>query len=144
VRRVAAAINRLGFGNSAVGHVKSLHPQRLLFTRDFAHNDVMKPIQVYLASDPVNAEIAKDFLGSFGIVAHVRSQYLWGGMGQLPVDVYPSVWVDDGADYDRACELIQRFETGAIGGRPWDCPQCGERLGGPFDECWRCGTPRPE
>ena len=104
----------------------------------------MKAAQVYLAPDPVNAEIAKDYLGSYGIAAHVRGQYLWGGIGQLPVDVYPTVWVDDGADYERARALISRFESGATGGRPWDCPNCGERLAGPFDACWKCGTPRPD
>lgn len=103
----------------------------------------MKAAQVYLASNPVNAEIAKDFLGSHGIAAHVRSQYLWGGMGELPADVYPSVWVNNGDDYERARELIGRFESGAIGGHPWDCPNCGERLAGQFDACWNCGTPRP-
>lgn len=104
----------------------------------------MQALQVYLAADPVNAEIAKDYLGSYGIAAHVRSQYLWGGMGQLPADVYPSVWVEDGHDYARACDLIRRFESGAVDGRPWDCPNCGERLAGPFDACWNCGTLRPD
>src|SRR5699024_9973439 len=115
----------------------------LLSARPFSHNGGMKAMQVYLAADPDNAEIAKDYLGTFGIAAHVRSQHLWGGMGQLPVDLYPSVWVDDGRDYDRACSLIQRFESGALGGRPWSCPHCGERLAGQFDTCWKCGTPRP-
>lgn len=103
----------------------------------------MKALQVHLASDPANAEIAKDYLGSYGIAAHVRSQYLWGGM--LPANVSPSVWVDDGEDYERAFALIRDFESGATGGsRPWDCPQCGERLASQFDTCWNCGTPHPE
>ncbi|HLQ86686.1 MAG TPA: DUF2007 domain-containing protein [Salinisphaeraceae bacterium] len=104
----------------------------------------MKAQEVYLAADPVNAEIAKDYLQSFGIEAHVRSQYLWGGMGELPANVYPTVWVNDSSNYARACDLIRRFESGAVGGRPWDCPHCGERLAGPFDTCWNCGTQRPE
>lgn len=104
----------------------------------------MKAVQVYLAADPVNAEIAKDYLGSYGIKAHVKNYYLWGGMGQLPADVYPSVWVNDDTDYERAKDLIRRFESGATGGRPWDCPKCGERLPGPFDACWNCGTLRPD
>lgn len=104
----------------------------------------MTAAQVYLAPDPVNAEIAKDYLGSYGISAHVRGQYLWGGIGQLPPDVYPTVWVDDDDDFERARDLIHNFESDAIRGRPWECPECGERLAGPFDTCWNCGTQRPD
>ena len=43
----------------------------------------MSAREVYLAADPVNAEIAKDVLVNHGIAAHVRSQHLWGGMGEL-------------------------------------------------------------
>lgn len=101
--------------------------------------------EVYLASDPVNAEIAKDMLASHGIAAHVRSQYLWGGMGELPANVYPSVWVDDAHHYQAARELIEAFERGPVHrGRPWDCPNCGERLDAQFDRCWNCQTLRPD
>ncbi len=103
----------------------------------------MKARQVYLAADPVNAEIAKDYLGGHGIAAHVRNQYLWGGMGELAANVYPSVWVDNERDYDAARDLIGRSESGAAGGRPWDCPRCGERLAGQFEACWNCGALRP-
>lgn len=101
--------------------------------------------QVYLAADPINAEIAKDMLAGHGIEAHVRNQYLWGGMGDLPANVYPSVWVDDPADYAAARALIREFERGPIErGRSWRCPTCGEVLGAQFDLCWNCQTARPE
>ena len=49
--------------------------------------------QVYLAPDPINAEIVKDLLVDHGHEAYVRRAYLWGGVGELPANVYPSVWV---------------------------------------------------
>lgn len=104
----------------------------------------LNPRKVYIASDPVNAEIVKDYLAGRGVPAQVRDQYLWGGMGQLPANVYPTVWVDDGDDYNAARELIAAFEANATGGRPWRCGRCGEDLPGQFDTCWRCGAPRPE
>jgi hypothetical protein len=104
----------------------------------------MSAREVYLAADPVNAEIAKDVLVNHGIGAHVRNQYLWGGMGDLPANVYPSVWVDEADDYDAARALIRDFERGALNdGRPWQCPACGEYLDAQFQQCWNCETLKP-
>lgn len=104
----------------------------------------MSAREVYLAADPVNAEIAKDLLAGHGIPAHVRNQYLWGGMGDLAANVYPSVWVDDDVHFDAARELIRRFEAGPlVDGRPWQCPECGEYLDAQFDICWNCGSLKP-
>jgi len=25
----------------------------------------------------------------------------------------------------------------------WECPKCGEQIGGRFTSCWECGTERP-
>lgn len=100
--------------------------------------------EVYIAADPVNAEIAKDMLASHGIAAHVRRQHLWGGMGQLPANVYPGVWINDGDDYDVARRLIESFERGPMtNAAAWTCPTCGERLDGQFTTCWNCQTARP-
>lgn len=99
--------------------------------------------QVYTAPDPVNAEIVKDFLESHGVAAEVHGYYLWGGMGQLPVDAYPTVWVRNADDRAEARELVKQFEAGATRrGTPWLCPRCGEQLEPQFDTCWRCGAAR--
>ena len=104
----------------------------------------MSAREVYLAADPVNAEIAKDVLVNHGIGAHVRNQYLWGGMGDLPANVYPSVWVDEADDYDAARALIRDCERGALNdGRPWQCSACGEYLDAQFQQCWNCETLKP-
>ncbi|MDN5938341.1 MAG: DUF2007 domain-containing protein [Salinisphaera sp.] len=101
--------------------------------------------QVYIASDPANAQIVKDYLGSYGIHAQMRGYYLWGGMGELPANVYPTLWVADDAQVARARRLVARLEAGATADRPpWQCDQCGESLAGQFDACWRCGAQRDD
>lgn len=104
----------------------------------------MSTQEVYLAADPVNAEIVKDLLVERGIAAHVRNQYLWGGMGELPANLYPQVWIEDPADYERARQIVVAFEKGPIeSGRAWLCPGCGETVEGQFNACWHCQHPRP-
>lgn len=99
--------------------------------------------EVYQASDPVNAEIVKDYLQGYGIESHVRGATLWGGRGELPADCYPSVWVSQPADFERARLLILQFEAGHTRATAWQCANCGERLSGLFTACWNCGGERP-
>ncbi len=103
----------------------------------------MAASKVYTASDPVNAEIVKDYLGSHGIDAEVRDHYLWGGIGDLPANVYPSVWIHQAEEHTTARRLIADFEAGNTRTGPdWRCPGCGETLAGQFTSCWRCGDVR--
>lgn len=99
--------------------------------------------EVYLASDPVNAEIIKDYLESHGITAHVRGANLWGGRGDLPADCYPRVWVNHAGDFTRARELMRQFEAGPSQLAPWQCRGCSEWLDGQFTACWNCGEEHP-
>lgn len=104
----------------------------------------MSAREIYLAADPVNAEIVKDMLMDRGIDAHVRRQHLWGGMGELPANVYPQVWIDDAADFARARAIVTAFEHGPVEtGQAWRCPGCGETVEGQFNACWHCQHPRP-
>lgn len=103
----------------------------------------MDASKVYIASDPVNAEIVKDFLQSYGISAEVRDQYLWGGMGQLPANIYPTVWIHRPERFPDARKLIADFETGNTHAGPdWRCASCDEALPGQFTACWNCGATR--
>jgi hypothetical protein len=100
--------------------------------------------EVYLAADPVNAEIVKDYLQGHGIGAIVRGAHLWSGQGELPANAYPGVWVLDDADAARAGRLLAEFENGRSRQPSWRCPNCDERLAGQFTACWQCGHERPE
>lgn len=104
----------------------------------------MRGFKVYEAANPPQAEILKDFLGGHGIDAEVRDQHLWGGVGELPADSYPSIWVFSPADAQTARKLIRDFETGRTASQPgWQCRRCGEHLEGQFTRCWHCGQARP-
>jgi len=100
--------------------------------------------EVYLAADPVNAEIIKDFLCNHGIEAVVRGYYLWSGQGELPVGTGPSVCVMESSHFEHARELIRQLEQGRLQAGAWDCPGCCERLGGQFTACWHCGRERQD
>lgn len=106
--------------------------------------------QVYLAEDPVEAHIVVELLKAEGIAATVQGEHLFAIRGVVPLD-YPTVWVVDEDDYERARELALEYDRGRYtaqeGGapppQPWICPQCGERIEGQFGLCWQCGAERP-
>lgn len=97
---------------------------------------------VYVASDPANAEIVKDYLAGYGIETYIKGALLWGGQGLLPVDTYPEIWVVNDADAERARALALQLERTRINGSAWRCPRCGEQLGPQFTQCWHCGQER--
>jgi hypothetical protein len=100
--------------------------------------------QVYLASDPVEAEIVKDYLAAHGIAAHVFGAFIWGGRGDIPVDQFPRVMIEDDAQHERARELLATYEQARGEGAAWRCPGCGEHVDGPLNACWSCGRLRDE
>jgi hypothetical protein len=76
-----------------------------------------------------------------GIDASVQRYYSSGIAGEIPVDqALPEVWVDD-AHLERARSLLSALQRPTW--RHWSCPQCGEAIDGPFEECWQCGTAMP-
>ncbi|WP_348760326.1 DUF2007 domain-containing protein [uncultured Salinisphaera sp.] len=100
--------------------------------------------EVYLAADPINAEIVKDLLVEHGYAAYVRRAYLWGGVGELPANVYPSVWVPE-HETEAARQVVADFEADRLSkAADWTCPGCGEPIDGVFAACWRCQHVRPQ
>ena len=75
-----------------------------------------------------------------------QGEHLFAIRGAVPIN-YPTVWVLDEDDYDRARELALEYDRGQYGKgvlrEPWACAQCGERIEGHFDQCWHCGAERP-
>ena len=65
--------------------------------------------QAYNAANPVDAQLAVDYLGAEGIAAHVQGNFLSGAAGELPVGELLRVWVAD-ADLARAKELLAERE----------------------------------
>jgi hypothetical protein len=101
-----------------------------------------------MAENPIAAQMVVDLLETQGIAAKVQGEHIFAVRGALPIS-YPTVWVLDEDDYDRARELVLAYEQNAAPGsedlaaEPWTCPQCGERIEGQFGLCWQCGAERP-
>jgi hypothetical protein len=99
--------------------------------------------RLYQAADRIEAQFLVDFLDRHLIEARVLGDYLSGAFGELPVDIFPTVWVLEDEDVPRARELLARFlEQPDGGGSAWICPACGERVEAGFDLCWNCGRSR--
>jgi hypothetical protein len=100
--------------------------------------------RLYQAKDRIEAQFLHDFLDRYCIPTTVLGDYLSGAAGELPVDIYPTVWVIEDEDLPRAQELLTRFREEATvqAGPDWVCPRCGEPVEGGFDMCWNCGHSR--
>jgi hypothetical protein len=102
---------------------------------------------LYLARDRIEAQFLRDFLGRHHIESVILGDYLAGAAGELPVNVFPAIWVVEDDDLDRARALLPRFIAecqGEPGGSSWVCEACGETVEGSFALCWNCSHPRPE
>ena len=101
---------------------------------------------LYLARDRVEAQFLRDLLGSERIDSVILGDYLAGAAGELPVDIFPAVWVVEDSDLGRARVVLEGFlDQGRepVDSPAWTCPCCGEQVDGGFDRCWSCGTARP-
>jgi hypothetical protein len=100
---------------------------------------------LYQAKDRIEAQFLHDYLDRHLIPTAVLGDYLAGAAGELPVNIFPTLWVIENEDFARAQELLGRFlaESRPVAGADWVCPGCGEPVEGSFDLCWNCGHPRP-
>jgi hypothetical protein len=100
--------------------------------------------RLYQARDRIEAQFLQDYLDRHLITATILGDYLSGAAGDLPLNIYPTLWVLEDEDLPRAQELLARFlEQSERGGGPaWECPGCGELVEAGFDMCWNCGRHR--
>lgn len=91
--------------------------------------------RVYLANDPVSANVLKLRLEENGIQAIVQDERTHELRGEVPL-VYPSVWVGN-EDEAAAREIALEFSHPQHG-EPWTCQTCGEVLEASFADCWKC------
>lgn len=98
--------------------------------------------QLYQAADRIEAQLLRDLLDRHHIEARVFGDYLSGAAGELPADVYPTVWVIEDHDLPRAQTLLNDWlaeNQARATAASWVCRGCGELVDGSFDLCWRCG-----
>jgi hypothetical protein len=100
--------------------------------------------KLYEAADRVEAQMLKDYLQEQEIPSVLLGDALSGAAGELPANIFPTLWILKDEQYQRARWLIEEFKTSTIEsrGRPWRCPVCGESVDPGFDLCWNCATPR--
>jgi len=100
--------------------------------------------RLYQAADRIEAQFLVDFLDRYLIEATVFGDYLAGAMGELPVDIYPTVWILEDEHLPRAQELLARFlaQSRDKSSPAWICSLCGEQVEAGFDLCWNCGRGR--
>jgi hypothetical protein len=88
------------------------------------------------------ATLWADMLRSAGVEASVQRYYASSIAGEIPPDqALPEVWIADGAELARAQSLLHELRHPPH--RHWLCGGCGERIDGPFEQCWNCGAAMP-
>lgn len=97
--------------------------------------------RVYLANDPVSANVLKVRLEENGIQAIVQDERTHELRGEVPL-VYPSVWV--GNENEAAARKIALEFSHPQHGEPWSCKVCGEVLDASFSDCWKCEQTPPD
>jgi hypothetical protein len=101
--------------------------------------------RLYQAGNRIEAQLLSDYLGRHHIDNSILGDYLAGAVGELPADLYPSIWIVHDTDLPRARTLLQRFldDSRRDDAPSWVCRGCGELVDGSFDLCWRCGSEHP-
>jgi len=101
--------------------------------------------RVYIASDPIDAELVAGLLMASGISAVVRNDHLWPIAGlSMTLGGAPAVWVTDDSDEERARNLIAETRNPkSESPAPWICETCTQENDGPFGLCWKCGRLAP-
>ena len=88
------------------------------------------------------ATLWADMLTHGGFDATVQRAYTGSIAGELPPDqCLPEVWVMDDERLEPARRLLDALRDTPH--RVWACPGCGERIEGPFEQCWHCGAAMP-
>ncbi len=88
------------------------------------------------------ATLWADLLTHAGVPTTVQRQYASSIAGEVPPDqTLPEIWVADAAQFDAALALLRELQNPPV--RHWTCTACGERVDGPFEQCWKCGAEMP-
>jgi RNA polymerase-binding transcription factor DksA len=74
----------------------------------------------------------------------VQRAYASGIAGEIPPDQsLPEVWVQDDAQHEEGRSLLRDLAASDLAHAMGLCRQCGERVEGPFEQCWNCGAEMP-
>jgi hypothetical protein len=93
---------------------------------------------IYDAENIIDANLVRDYLTQAGIEVFIQGEWLVGGIGELPADTRPHLWVKTQQEATRAQRLLQIYKR-HVDQSDWQCPHCEEYLDASFEFCWRCG-----
>jgi hypothetical protein len=102
--------------------------------------------KLYEAANRLEAQMLKDYLEEEEISTVILGDFLSGGAGELPANIFPALWLLKDEQLTRANWLIKAFMQKGSGQKAvdWLCPSCGERVDAGFEVCWNCSTPQKE
>ena len=88
--------------------------------------------------------MVRALLENNGIPAIVQGEDLWAARGDLPLGPRgaPSVCVDENDAAAARALIEEREQKQPPAGPTWTCAGCGQRVGGRFTHCWKCGRER--
>ncbi|MEJ2619673.1 MAG: DUF2007 domain-containing protein [Candidatus Thiodiazotropha sp.] len=102
-------------------------------------------IELFQAENRLQAQMLKDYLQAQGIETVILNDHLSGAVGELPANIFPTLWLLDGQNLSKAKQLKEQFfslpQTNVAA---WRCPACGEQIDSGFEICWNCATPGPK
>ena len=88
------------------------------------------------------ATLWADMLTGAGYGCTVQRAYASSIAGEIPPDqALPELWMLDDAHVEPARALLAEIRRAPA--RHWVCEACGERVDGPFEQCWNCGAMMP-
>lgn len=94
-------------------------------------------VELYRASNTIEAHAIKGLLEQDGILVRVLGEALGGAVGELPVDAQEVRVLVEKCHQAKALDRLKRYQQSLV---PWQCPGCGEQNDGHFDVCWSCGA----
>jgi hypothetical protein len=86
-------------------------------------------------------ELLKSILEEAGIPCAIMNEQLSAALPATPFNA--ELWIANDDDLPKAQELCQAWlHPPTVTTGTWVCIQCGQRLRGQFDSCWKCGAKR--
>lgn len=99
-------------------------------------------IRIARAPNLALATLWADMLRDAGFETSVQRAYSVSIAGEIPPgEALPEIWIADDAQFDAARRMLAALRRPRW--RHWLCRVCGERIDGPFDQCWACGADMP-
>jgi len=101
--------------------------------------------RVFVAEHPLQAATMATALEGAGLHPQLRGMELWSAAVEILFSegAAPSVWVP-ATETEEALAVVARLQAPQT--KPaidWHCGQCGEKVPGGFETCWRCGALSP-